>query len=560
MKQVFYKGVSLAMAMVLSVTLATTNVGASGATSVSTGEKHACAIVNGAAKCWGANTSGQLGNGTSSLRGETTPVTVVSQPARTETIPKHSECVAFFCKDVPQATVQRAAVGLGGKSVSKITAGADHTCAIASAKVYCWGNNSDGQLGNGKAGLTKEQTPVALSTDVNSVLNKKEIIDVSAGDKFTCALASDGIVACWGKGTNGRLGTNNTSDKKVPTVVYTGAGSALAGKKAYKLAKASGATMCALAIPMNANSANGGGSPVCWGYGIDNGTGLPGNNRKDVRCGASSPGAKPKDGSETTIFSSTKPVAVPGAQLHTVDGNDYVTGLSAGGQTYYWGMYGYRTDTSYSDIDSCRVDCRGRVTFFQDSERSKNLISHALTSTAILVGMKRVSPGTGDRGANKEYRHDSCDVTTHYGFTETVINSYVGQKVTTQPPSTSLTSGVSVMAGNVYGGLYCAQANGKAACDANGTDATNGSTGNGWTKECVKSGWTTTCKTSPVGPQPLMTSGWLSGKTITQLSTGSTGYACAVASGSVGCWGENSNGQLGVGDTTDRNVPTGVGL
>jgi alpha-tubulin suppressor-like RCC1 family protein len=86
----------------------------SGVTAISVGESFTCAIVNGAARCWGLNLNGETGNGTSNV--------VVNFPV--------------------------AVTGLTS-GVTAIGAGEDHACAIMGTKVYCWGLNHLGQLGNG---------------------------------------------------------------------------------------------------------------------------------------------------------------------------------------------------------------------------------------------------------------------------------------------------------------------------------------------------------------------------------------------------------------------------
>jgi alpha-tubulin suppressor-like RCC1 family protein len=87
------------------------------ATAIAAGERHTCALVGGAAKCWGAAAQGQLGN----------------NAAATSATPQ----------DV---------VGLSS-GVRAISAGSDHTCALLdNGAVKCWGENTDGQLGIGVIG------------------------------------------------------------------------------------------------------------------------------------------------------------------------------------------------------------------------------------------------------------------------------------------------------------------------------------------------------------------------------------------------------------------------
>jgi hypothetical protein len=90
----------------------------SGVTAVSAGYSTICAVQSGAAKCFGENENGQLGDGT---------VTDANSPIQVS--------------------------GLTA-NVTAIAAGTDHGCAIKSASLYCWGNSYMGQLGDGSVGFS----------------------------------------------------------------------------------------------------------------------------------------------------------------------------------------------------------------------------------------------------------------------------------------------------------------------------------------------------------------------------------------------------------------------
>ena len=154
--------------------------------SISDSNIHTCAIASDdKAYCWGAGSSGQLGNGTTSMT------------------------------KVP-AAVNTTGV-LAGKTIKQISAGTSHTCAIASDdKAYCWGAGSSGQLGNGTTSMTK--VPVAVNT--TGVLAGKTIKQISAGSSHTCAIASDDKAYCWGDGYPGQLGNGSTVNSSVPVHVY----------------------------------------------------------------------------------------------------------------------------------------------------------------------------------------------------------------------------------------------------------------------------------------------------------------------------------------------------
>lgn len=141
---------------------------------VAAGKEHTCALVaGGTAYCWGNNEAGQLG-----VALETdAPCTREDRPVPCETRP-----VAVS----------------GGLTFRKITAGGQHTCALTAAgRVYCWGDNLRGQVGEPSVRATSMPTPIA-SSDV--------FVDVAAGGLHTCAVRTDGAIFCWGANEDGQLG------------------------------------------------------------------------------------------------------------------------------------------------------------------------------------------------------------------------------------------------------------------------------------------------------------------------------------------------------------------
>lgn len=88
-----------------------------------------------------------------------------------------------------------------------ICAGTSHSCAIASATIYCWGTNEHGQLGDGTVSDRRRPTPVELPAAFSSV---------ACGRGHTCAITLDGVVWCWGDNEWGQLGSGDRAPSLVP--------------------------------------------------------------------------------------------------------------------------------------------------------------------------------------------------------------------------------------------------------------------------------------------------------------------------------------------------------
>lgn len=149
----------------------------SGIAAVSAGVAHSCAVTtSGGAKCWGNNYYGQLGDATNNQ--QNSPVDVIGLQS----------------------------------GVMAITAGSGHTCVITTVGgVKCWGDNSNGQLGDG--------TGLNQATPVDVVGLGSGVVDIRAGGTHTCAVTADGQLKCWGANYQGQLADGTTTSQPTPITV-----------------------------------------------------------------------------------------------------------------------------------------------------------------------------------------------------------------------------------------------------------------------------------------------------------------------------------------------------
>lgn len=272
-----------------------------GFVAVFAGVSHACALTReGQASCWGANDSGQLGDGSRIDR--TTPTTVVTDVRFSVLSAGVSHTCGLSVDD--RVLCWGADLGSAGGSGDdhltpapvpgnrrfvQIVAGWNHMCGLTEAKkAYCWGNNDHGQLGDGTH--LDRTTPTEVPGTFESL---------AAGNAHTCGIEG-GEVFCWGDNRSGQLGDGSTQSHSSPDSVH--------GLPASAARVASGAvSTCALLTD---------GRVYCWGQNVHGELG---------------------DG---TRSNRTRPVAVSGdltfRSIHA--GGALTCGFADGGTEYCWGL------------------------------------------------------------------------------------------------------------------------------------------------------------------------------------------------------------------------------
>jgi len=221
---------------------------------LSAGSNHTCGLTNsGVAYCWGSNRFGQLGR---TIERVLTPILVR---------------------------------GLTGAAVLGIGSTSAHTCALAGAgAALCWGNNGEGELGNGS------NTPSVALPD--SVSDGRTYSAISPGASHTCAIATGGAAYCWGNGGLGQLGNGTFGSADTPAPV------------------AGGLTFTAIAAGLwHSCGIAAGGAAYCWGTNVRGELG------------------------DTTSFSAT-PIPVSGRTFATIAAGVFEScGLATTGTAFCWG-------------------------------------------------------------------------------------------------------------------------------------------------------------------------------------------------------------------------------
>lgn len=569
----------------------------SGVTAITVGGGHACALtMAGGVKCWGWNTSGQLGDNSTTQRLTPTDVSGLTS------------------------------------GVTAISAGESHTCAVTTTGgLKCWGSNDRGELGDDT--VTKRLTPINVSGLTSGVSS------VVASGYHTCAMTTAGGIKCWGFAYYGSLGDGTYTDRKLPADVsgITSGMTVLAARQDYFYA-----TVCA-------GSASG---VKCWGYNdagqVGDGTTTTRNSPvtvsglsagvTELAVGSQHVCAKMTDGSvkcwggnaygalgDGTTTQRSTPVDVIGlgsssttvvsTQAAVLAAGDYHSCMiTTAGGVKCWGDNGYgqlgngTTTDSTTPVDvsgltsgvtsvaaatnqTCAlttaggVKCWGWNSYGELGDNTTTQRSTPVDVSGLTSGVAAITVGS----------HHACALTTTGGVKCWGYNTWgqLGDDTSTErhtPVDVSgLTSGIAAIAAGdshtcavtTTGGVKCWGRNGYGQLGDNTTTARSTAVAvSGLTSgvSAIGAGYSHSCALTTAGgvkcwgdngrgqlgdntttshSTPVDVSGLTSG--VSAIAVADASFNCALTTaGGVKCWGRNDYGQLGDNSTTERHTPADV--
>ena len=504
---------------------------------IAAGQGHSLALADdGTVYTWGRNDTGQLGNNTTTDAMLPVAVTVNGTP-------------------------------MSNKTIVEIASGARHSLAIdSSGKVYAWGHNGSGQLGNNST--VNALTPVAVQAPAD-----KNIIQVSGSGWLgasSSALTSNGAVYSWGRGFDGQLGDGTNNDSSVPVIttinlvdtpstpthvmakpgdttaiiswqapIVSGGQNITGYVLQYQAVGASSWTTINVAAAATSHTI----------------TGLTNDQTYRVRLTAKTtagtgdfsnvvlvtPHAKP---TITNVSPAIGPIAggqnvtLTGANfvlknkkiMQTVNGNGYSLALSADGTVYTWGRNEYGqlgngvTATNSPvpvAVKTAGTPMEGK-TIVQISAKVWYALALASDGTVYSWGFN--SWGQLGNGTSGTANNASAPVAVKTAGTpmegKTIVQVAAGA---THSLALATDGTIYAWGKNEYGQL--------------GNDSTTNSS----------------------VPVVVKTAGTpMAGKTIIQIHAGYEHSLALASDGTVYAWGRNNSGQLGKNDATDAHIPTAV--
>lgn len=508
----------------------------SGVGFITSGRDHMCALLNtGAMKCWGTNGSGQLGDGSSTTALAPVPVVGLSSGVTMIAAGGSSSCAimtggALKCWGSSRIGDGTTALRRTPTDITGLAAGVQSVAVSSTAKcaivtggaLKCWGSNTYGTVGDGTT------TERLIPTDVSGMSSGVQAVSIGASP-HVCVIVTNGAVKCWGRNSYGAVGSGNVDTVLSPGPVV-GLDSGI-----VKLATGTWFT-CALTA---------GGAARCWG---DNRFGQLGDKQPGWRT-------TPRDVVGLSSGVADIYTGSFNAFVRTSAGGAKAWGSNSNGGTLGDGTTVIRrpTPVDVSGLASgvaliapgfshnCAVTTAGAALCWGDNAGGK-LGDGTTVAKSVPTPVSGLATGVTTMAAGL---YHSCAVTTGGGVkcwgAYPFGDSYLGDGTTsgrlTPGDVSGLASGVAGVAvgtnmscvRTVAGGVKCWGSN------------FYGEVGDG----------TTVAKLAPVDVSGL-TSG------VAALSVGYNAACALTDAGGVKCWGSNFSGELGDGTTVNRSTPVDV--
>jgi alpha-tubulin suppressor-like RCC1 family protein len=461
-----------------NASLVPVKVNLTGAVTIAAGGGHTCAVMaDGTINCWGLNASGELGDGNNF--GSFAPESVVSGSFQELLVDMNdvSAGTNFTCAlrpmycwgdntfgqvgVFPPSTNTASPTSMGASGVA-LSAGAAHLCALqVDGTVMCRGLNDAGQVG----------IPAGGSVDTaHTVVGVVNAVEIAAGGKHTCAAIVDGTIRCWGDNTYGQHGNGTTGQTGVDSVMN------ISGTFLGRGVTAGNQFPCAR---------RGTGPSACWGAGAQGQLG------------------------DSANVSSSNPVSVTGLTnaIAVTTGSEHACALTVQGDVECWG------DNARGQLGNGNNGPWNQPTFL--------FLSKPVSFVAVSAG---------------ELHTCGLDISTGVYCWGAGDRGQIGQ-------TSDSTSPIPVAAGSVR----AIASGGKFTCALN-LDGTVRCWGDNSVGQLGNGGTTSTS-------QPKTVPGLFN---VVAIAAG-TNHACALtAFGNVLCWGDNSRGQIGNNSTTQAPLPTTV--
>ena len=372
--------------------------------------------------------------------------------------------------------------------------GNDLELVWAGNRALAWGNNSNGQVGDGTSIQRNQMVPVTAT----GVLAGKTIIAMAQGDRHSLALCSDGTLAAWGSNSYGQLGNNSANDSFVPVLVNTTNGvSALFGKTVVALSAAGDRN---LALCSDGTAAG-------WGE----------NTYGELGNGASTDRQKVP----VAVSTATGTSALYGKSVVAVSaGSDHALALCSDGTLVAWGLNAFgelgTNNQVASKVPVLVNTASGTSALFGKTVTS--IAAGAYFSLVLCSDGTLVSWGYG-----------------YYGQLGTGTQTFAAYA----PVQVSTVSGVSALYGKTVASITAGGDNCMALC-TDGSLAAWGYNGNG------QLGNNTTSQFfAPVLVNTASGVSALYGKTVVAVSTGGGHSRALCSDGTLTTWGGNFYGELG---------------